>query len=88
MPRKVVIRKWSPPREPMTLTMHYAVPAPEKLAEIMVLKLQAQLLGRGCRCFTIEELVGNLITLGCEVDIEEVPGGGETHDGNARQQVN
>jgi len=88
MPRRVVIRKWSPPKGPMTLIMSYAVPDPAKLAEIMVVKLQAQLLGGGCQCFTTEELVGNLKTLGCEVEIEKVSEGEETRESNKRQHVN
>ncbi len=85
MPRKVVIRKWSPPNEPMTLTISYAVPDPAKLATIMVKQLQAQVLGGGCHCFSSEELIGNLQTLGVEVDLVEAT---EGQDETGNRHVN
>jgi hypothetical protein len=71
MPRKVRILKWEPKKEPMTVTVHYAVSNPALLAEIAVKKLQQELLGAGCGCHRAEELIGLLRDLGCEVQIEE-----------------
>lgn len=75
MPRKVKIVKWEPQQEPMTYTVHYAIPNPASMAEIAVQKLQLAVLGRGCGCHTPEELTALLKDLGCEVQIEEIPGG-------------
>lgn len=75
MPRKVRIVKWSPPKESLLITTRHAVPEPEKLARIAVVKLQQALLGAGCGCHEPAELIGLLKDLGVEVQIEEGPEG-------------
>ena len=79
MASKVKIVKWEPPKEPMTVTVHYAVPEPARLAEIAVTKLQRELLGAGCGCHRAEELIGLLRDLGCEVRIEETKENGKAN---------
>jgi hypothetical protein len=86
MPKRVKITKWEPLAGPAQLTIRYAVPDPVKLCQIMLTRLQAQLLGGGCGCFTAEELIGNLKELGVEVEIQEVPGG--TQNESKREIVN
>jgi hypothetical protein len=75
MAQRVKITKWEPVKEAMTITTHHAVPDPAKLARIAVVKLQLALIGNGCGCHRVEELVALLRDLGVEVQIEEGPGG-------------
>ncbi len=81
MDKKVRVVKWAPPKESMTLTIHYAVPDPARLAEIVVMKLQRELLGAGCGCHAPAELIGLLKDLGVQIEITKVP---EERNGNAK----
>jgi hypothetical protein len=74
MPSKVRIVKWAPPKESLLITTRHAVPDPEKLARIVVVKLQKALLGAGCGCQEPGELIGLLKDLGVEVEIQNTEG--------------
>jgi hypothetical protein len=69
MPRRVVIRKWSPPREPITWTTSYLIENPARMAEIATVKLARELAGVGCGCHSVAELQGLLKDLGVEIEI-------------------
>lgn len=71
MLRRVVIRKWSPLRDPMTWTTSYYIENPARMAEIAAVKLARELAGVGCGCHSAAELQGLLRDLGVEVEIVE-----------------
>ena len=72
--RKVIVKTFKPPKGPMVITTRYGIPNPERMAKITVARLQLQLLGQGCQCHTVEELVGLLKDLGVEVEIQNTEG--------------
>jgi hypothetical protein len=47
MPKRVRIVRWTPHREPRKVTLAFLVPRPERMAEIAVKRLQAEVLGKG-----------------------------------------
>ncbi|MCL6566741.1 MAG: hypothetical protein K6U09_10010 [Acidobacteriia bacterium] len=71
MPRRVVIRRWSPSREPISWTTCYLIENPARMAEIAAVKLARELAGVGCGCHSVAELQGLLRDLGVEVEIVE-----------------
>jgi len=60
MPKRVIVKTFKPPKEPIVITARYGIPNPERMAKITVARLQLQLLGQACQCHTVEELIGLL----------------------------
>jgi hypothetical protein len=86
MAKKVTIVKAMPLAEPVEITTKFVVVDQSAFCEQMVMRLQAELLGVGCGCRSVAQIVEELRLAGVEVVIEET--GGAVYHGGQKPQNN
>jgi len=86
MAKKVTILRAKPLAEPVEITTKFVVTDQGKFAEQMVMRLQAELLGVGCGCRSVAQIIEELRLAGVEVVIEET--GGAVYHGGKNPQNN